>query len=135
MASFGGLEVVWIQPLDDRGAFADFLARHGSGIMSLNHRVPSLEALEREIVRMAAVGVPVLQRSAVETDSGVLTVVHLDTEAGGKYVLGLVHGTIPTGDTPPPAPPDLKLSQFAFVAKDLEAASSSGGSWASPPSR
>ena len=47
-----------------------------------------------------------------------------DTEAQGKYVLGLVY--IPERmqiDPAPQAPGSLKLSQYAFVVKDLDAVS------------
>ena len=120
MASLGGLEVHWIQPLDANGAYAEFLARHGSGIMSLNHTAPSLDALEKEVARLNAAGIPVLQRADVDTGGGLLTVVHMDTEAEGKYVLGLVHGSVPGAGAPPPTPFGLKRSQFAFLAKDLK---------------
>ena len=121
-ANLAGAEVHWIQPLDGDGAFAEFLARHGSGIMSLNHRVPSLEALDKEVARLKGLGIPVLQRADVDTGSGLLSVVHMDTEAEGKYVLGLVHGSVPGSEVAaPPAPFGLKLSQFAFLAKDIGA--------------
>jgi hypothetical protein len=121
MGNLAGLEVQWIQPLDGNGAFAEFLARHGSGIMSLNHQAPSPEALDKEVARLKGLGIPVLQRADVDTGSGLLTVVHMDTEAEGKYVLGLVHGSVPGGAAPPPVPFGLKRSQFAFLVKDLKA--------------
>src|SRR6266545_4709084 len=121
MGNLAGLEVHWIQPLDGNGAFAEFLARHGSGIMSLNHQAPSPEALDKEVARLKAVGIPVLQRADVDTGSGLLTVVHMDTEAEGKYVLGLVHGSVPGGAAPPPVPFGLKRSQFAFLVEYLKA--------------
>ena len=121
MGNLAGLEVSWIQPMDGNGAYAEFLARHGSGIMSLNHKAPSLEALEKEVARLSGLGIPVLQRVDVDTGGGVLTVVHMDTEGEGKYALGLVHGSVPGGGAPPPAPFGLKRSQFAFLVKDLKA--------------
>jgi hypothetical protein len=117
---FGGLEVVWLQPLDDQGVFAEFRARRGSGIMSLNHRVPTVEALESEVARLGALGVGVLQRNEVDTGAGILRIVHLDTEPKGKFVLGLVHGEGPALPGAPP-PFGLKLSQYAFVVRDLDA--------------
>jgi catechol 2,3-dioxygenase-like lactoylglutathione lyase family enzyme len=121
---FGGLEVVWLQPLNDVGAFAEFLSKNGSGIMSLNHRTTSLEALRAEVSRLQGVGVAVLQSCDVDTDSGLLSVVHMDTEPDGKYVLGLVHGSVPSAGSPPSSPSHgLALSQFAFLAKDLKATS------------
>src|SRR5262245_15917795 len=119
LASVAGLEVSWIEPLSGQSAFQDFLTRHGSGIMSLNHRVPSLEVLDQEVARLAGLGVGVLQRADVDTGQGTLTVVHMDTEGEGKYVLGLVHGAVPGAGAAPPPPPDFKLSQFALVVKDL----------------
>lgn len=121
MGNLAGLEVHWIQPLDTSGAFAEFLARQGSGIMSLNHAAPSLEALDKEVARLKELGIPVLQRADVDTGAGLLTIVHMDTGAGGKYVLGLVHGSVPGGAAPPPVPFGLKRSQFAFLVKDLRA--------------
>ena len=55
----------------------------------------------------------------MDTGQGTLTVVHMDTEGEGKYVLGLVHGSVPGAGAVPPPPPDFKLSQFALVVKDL----------------
>ena len=124
MALLPSLEVYWLQPLDDASAYAGFLARHGDGVFSLNHRAASLPALEAEVARLEKLGIGVLQRSDVETDSGTLTIVHMDTADEGKYVLGLVHGTVHGADAPAPAPPfPAKLSQFAFVVRDPRAVS------------
>jgi hypothetical protein len=121
---FGGLEVIWIQPLNDVGAFAEFLSKNGSGIMSLNHRAPSLEALRTEVSRLQGVGIAVLQSCDVDTDAGLLSIVHMDTKADGKYVLGLVHGSTPSAGGAPVSPSNgLALSQFAFLANDLKATS------------
>lgn len=121
VANFAGLEVNWVQPVAGENAFKDFLARHGSGIMSLNHRPPSLAALDAEVARLKGLGVPVLQRADIDTGQGELSIVHMDTEADGKFVLGFVHGSVPGSPTsPPPAPFDMKLSQYALVVKDLK---------------
>jgi catechol 2,3-dioxygenase-like lactoylglutathione lyase family enzyme len=129
-ARIAGLEVVWLQPLDGQNAFAEFLARHGEGVFSINYEAPSVEALDAEVARLSALGVGVLQRGQLPAGGGALTVVHMDTEPGGKYVLGLVHGRPPgpvaaaasaaVADGPPfPA----KLSQYALVVADLQAVS------------
>jgi catechol 2,3-dioxygenase-like lactoylglutathione lyase family enzyme len=123
-ARFAGLEVVWIEPLEGENAFTEYLARHGEGIVSLNYRVQSREALDAEIARLGRLGVGVLQRADVATAQGRVTIVHMDTEAGGKYVLGLVHGPAPAPAAEAPAPPfPVKLSQYALVVKSLEAVS------------
>jgi hypothetical protein len=125
MAVMDGLQVYWLQPLDATGPYADFLKEHGDGVFSLNHTAPTLAALEAEVARLQALGVPVLQRVEVDTDSGPLRIVHMDTAAAGKYVLGLVYGHPPGAGATAPAPPfPVKRTQFAFVAKDLKAVSS-----------
>ncbi len=120
-ARLAGAEVVWIQPLDAEGAFSDHLARHGEGVFSINYAVPSREALEAEVARLAKLGVGVLQRGEVTTPAGRLTVAYMDTAAEGKYVVGLVHDEAPppASDAPPAGTP-LKLSQYALVVRSLE---------------
>jgi catechol 2,3-dioxygenase-like lactoylglutathione lyase family enzyme len=120
-ARLAGADVVWIQPLDSEGALSDYLASHGEGVFSINYAVPTREALEAEVARLAKLGVGVLQRGEVTTPAGRLTVVHMDTAAEGKYVLGLVHDEAPrpASDAPPAGTP-LKLSQYALVVRSLE---------------
>ena len=120
-ARLAGAEVVWIQPVEGESAFAEHLARHGEGVVSLNYAAPSREALEAEVSRLTGLGVSVLQRAEVVTPAGRLSVVHMDTAAEGKYVLGLVHGDAPrpTPEAPPPPFP-AKLSQYALVVRSLE---------------
>jgi catechol 2,3-dioxygenase-like lactoylglutathione lyase family enzyme len=120
-ARLAGAEVLWIQPLEWENAFADHLGRHGDGVFSVNYAAPSREALDAEVARLAGLGVGVLQRGELATPAGRITVVHLDTAAEGKYVLGLVHDETPppAAEAPPSAVP-LKLSQYAVVVRSLE---------------
>jgi hypothetical protein len=107
------LEINWIQPRVE-GPLASVLAGRGEGVFSLMHRVGSLEEMNREVERMAGLGVKTLDRGVV----GGFTYVFFDTAAQGKYVLGLIHG--------PEHPPDgagPRVTQFAFVARDTHAAS------------
>jgi glyoxalase/bleomycin resistance protein/dioxygenase superfamily protein len=125
LAVMDGLQVYWLQPYDKAGPYAEFLKQRGEGVFSLNHAAPTAAALDAEVARLERLGVPVLQRTDVDTDNGPLRIVHMDTAAEGKYVLGLVYGTPPGSGGAGPAPPfPMKLSQFAFVAKDLKAVSS-----------
>jgi catechol 2,3-dioxygenase-like lactoylglutathione lyase family enzyme len=123
-ARIASLGVAWIQPLEGENAFTDHLARHGDGIVSVNYRAPSLEALDAEVARLSGLGVGVLQRADVDFGRGRLRIVHMDTEAEGKYVLGLEYGPdpAPAAEAPPPPFP-LKLSQYALVVKSLSAVS------------
>lgn len=124
LAIVDGVQAYWLQPLDAGSAYAEFLKRHGEGIFSLNHQAPSREALDQEVSRLQRLGVGILQSSDVETDAGPLRMVHMDTGAEGKWVLGLVHGHVPGAPAAGPPPPfPARLSQFAFVARELAAAS------------
>lgn len=116
-ARVGELWWDWVQPVSGDDAFADFLRATGGGVMALMHRVPSVEALEAEVARLAALGVGVLARGEL----GPVRFVYFDTRAEGKYVLGLQYIDGPA-DEPVPGP--VRVTQFAFVVKDPEPASS-----------
>jgi catechol 2,3-dioxygenase-like lactoylglutathione lyase family enzyme len=121
-ARLAGADVVWIQPVEGESAFGEHLARHGDGVVSVNYAAPTRAALEAEVRRLEDLGVAVLERAEVVTPAGRLTVVHMDTAAWGKYVLGLVHGEAPhpapAEASAPPVP--VKLSQYALVVRSLD---------------
>jgi methylmalonyl-CoA/ethylmalonyl-CoA epimerase len=107
----GDTTVDFIQPLDAKSAFAAFRKQHGQGVIALLHRAPDRASLEREIARLKAAKVAVLDRQK--------GYVLFDTAAEGKYALGVfVAGALP--DAPAAKPDVKKLSQYAFVARDLE---------------
>jgi hypothetical protein len=88
----GNLTVDMIQPAEAQAnAFTSFLARHGDGILSIVHEVPSRQALEGEILRMKGKGVGVLQQVTVQRDHVPVTYTYFDTEPEGKFALGLVY--------------------------------------------
>lgn len=123
-ADFAGLDVFWFQPVSGESSWSDFLEEHGEGVMSINHSVPSREALDAEVGRLEGLGVAVLQTMDVDTGQGPLRVVQMDTEERGKYVLGLTTGTAPPPSTSaPPSPFGARLSQYALVVRDLQAVS------------
>jgi methylmalonyl-CoA/ethylmalonyl-CoA epimerase len=120
-ARFAGVDVVWIQPVQGTSAFSEHLGRHGEGVFSVNYAAPSQAALDAEVARLGGLGVGVLQAADVATAAGRLAIVHMDTAAEGKYVLGLVHGDAPRPTAAaPPTPFPLKLSQYALVVNSLE---------------
>jgi catechol 2,3-dioxygenase-like lactoylglutathione lyase family enzyme len=123
-ADFAGVEIFWIQPVSGESAWADFLEEHGEGVMSVNYSASSDATLDAEVTRLEAEGVGVLQTLRVDAGPGPLRVVYMDTEPGGKYVLGLTSGSVgPASKTAPPPPFGAKLSQYAVVVEDLEATS------------
>jgi Glyoxalase/Bleomycin resistance protein/Dioxygenase superfamily len=87
----GNLTIDMIQPAKgQQNAFIDFLKRHGDGIFSIVHAVPSREVSAKEISRMGSLGVAVLQQVTLTTDGRPLTFTYFDTEPRGKFVLGMV---------------------------------------------
>jgi catechol 2,3-dioxygenase-like lactoylglutathione lyase family enzyme len=112
----GGVSVVWIQPVEGKNAHSEFLEEHRSGIFSLMHRVPTIEELDREVARLHALGIPVLQRGTLETGKGPETYVYFDTAKEGKYILGLIHTPVLNS---PPEKEGMKTRQYAFVVKDM----------------
>lgn len=122
MGRLGETAVYWLCPKGGEEAIAEFYGKHGSGVFSLMHRVPSLEMLDQEIGRLGALGIKVLQSAEIPTADGLLKYVFFDTEAEGKYVLGLFAGhlegsplDVPVGSSPSP-----RISQFAFAVRNLE---------------
>ena len=114
--SLGNLTVDMLQPEPGDNAFTAFQSRHGDGIFSIVHEVPSMEVMVKEIERMRSLGVGVLQQMTIDADNGPITLTFFDTESEGKYVLGLVYWT---GGAPPAGPPG-KISHIAFVARQAE---------------
>lgn len=115
----GNLAVDWYQLSSGSNAFSEFQSRHGSGIFSLVHRVTDRQALDSELRRMQALGVPVLQSVEVRGADGPATYTYLDTERDGKYVLGLV--LYPErASAPASLAPCGAVVQYAFAVKKLE---------------
>jgi len=89
----GNLMVDLIQPAEGQAnAYTNFLGQHGDGILSIVHEVGNRQLLGEEIRRMKAKGVGVLQQVTVRREQVPVTYTYFDTEAEGKYTLGLVHG-------------------------------------------
>jgi catechol 2,3-dioxygenase-like lactoylglutathione lyase family enzyme len=123
-ARLGSARVRWLQPVAGDNAYSDFLARRGSGIFSLVHRVPIKDAMDQEVRRLTGLGVGVLEKGALDGPTGKLNYVYMDTEKDGKYVLGLIHDEGGAADLAEQAPAGLtKFSQYAFVVRDPRAAS------------
>jgi len=118
----GETAVFWIQPTGGEGAYSEFAKKRGSGIFSLVHRAPSLEALEAEVRRMESLDIGVLQRGELRTGSGEVRYVFLDTESEGKYVLGLLAGDIENSPlaVPPALPSTPRIAQYAFAVREME---------------
>ena len=104
----GNLTIDFIQPAEGQeNAYTNFLEQHGDGILAFVHEVQNRQEMEREIARMKAIGVGVLQ----QLTHGDATFTYFDTEPEGKFVLGLVHR--PAAASQPPRP--LTVTHFSPV--------------------
>lgn len=114
---FANVTADLIQPAAGDGPLAEFARRKGQGVYSVVYAVESEAMLEKEKSRLAAAGAPLLFAVTLEDGRGKMVRCHyFDTQAEGKYVLGL---TV----EPPAAKAEangLQVTQYAFVARDLE---------------
>jgi hypothetical protein len=116
----GNLTVDMIQPAEGQAnAYTNFLSKHGDGILSIMHEVPNRDALDKEILRMKAKGVGVLQRVTVQREQRPVTYTFFDTEPEGKFAVGLVNG--PVGARPATSSP--VVTHFSPVVWDAAAVS------------
>jgi len=119
----GNLTVDMIQPAEGQAnAYTRFLGRHGDGIFSIVHEVASQAELKAEIARLKARGVGVLQQTRMPAQGATFT--YFDTEADGKFSLGLVYRPggmkpIDSGAAGRPA----TVQHFGFVVRDIPSVS------------
>lgn len=117
----GNLTIDMIQPMEGHAnAYTNFLSRHGDGILSIVHEVPSRQAMEQEILRMKGKGVAVLQQVTRQEGGVPITYTYFDTEPDGKFALGLVYR--PGGMPAAPVAPSL-VSHLSAVVWDAAAVS------------
>jgi methylmalonyl-CoA/ethylmalonyl-CoA epimerase len=90
--NLGGANVTWIQPLEDKSVFAEFLNTYGEGAMSIVHRMENRKALRSELRRLSGLGVKIKEEIKISTDKGELYFVLADTFEKGKYYLGYTFG-------------------------------------------
>jgi catechol 2,3-dioxygenase-like lactoylglutathione lyase family enzyme len=113
----GSLTIDMIQPAEGQAnAYTRFLAAHGDGILAIVHEAPSREAVQKEVDRIKAKGVAVLQQVTGPRDQ---SITYFDTEPEGKFVLGLVYRPGGTGAAPAPG----AVSHLGAVVWDAAAVS------------
>jgi len=121
-ANLGGLHVVWLQPIKQKGLLAKFIQERGDGIYGLIHATNGQADMMREVDRMRRNKVLVELRLTIKYKSGVLEYVLFDTRKQGKYQMGLVKGVESSqifslggaGENTL----GLEFSQFAFAITD-----------------
>ncbi|HVN04740.1 MAG TPA: VOC family protein [Bryobacteraceae bacterium] len=110
----GNLAVDMLEPERGDPAFDNFLASHGDGIFAIVYEAADRDVIKKEVQRLQALGVPVLEHIRIETGRGPADFTFFDSEPKGKYVLGLVNW--PGGAAPKAAPET--ISHIAFVIRE-----------------
>jgi catechol 2,3-dioxygenase-like lactoylglutathione lyase family enzyme len=131
----GNLTVDMIQPAEGQlNAYTHFLNKHGDGIFSIVHEVPSEEALKAEVARMKALGVDVLQTAVMPKQGATFT--YFDTETDGKFSLGLVvrPGGMTAVDKGTVGRPAI-VQHFGFVVRDMPPVSAYWQKLGFPPAK
>jgi catechol 2,3-dioxygenase-like lactoylglutathione lyase family enzyme len=114
----GNLTVNFLQPGEGQSnSYSHFMGKHKEGIFAVVHEIPNQEARDKEIQRMASLGVAVLQQVTFEIEHTRVTYTYFDTEPQGKYVLGLVYWP---GGAPKPLE-QKTVSHIAPVVRDAAA--------------
>jgi hypothetical protein len=120
-ACLGGANVTWIQPLEGESVFSDFHKDYGDGAMSLVHRFPDAKSLGKELRRLSALGIKVLEEVKIHIDMEEITYYLMDTRREGKYILAYTYGDADlnfrqglTADNRN----NMRLSQYAFAIRD-----------------
>ncbi|MFO1247252.1 MAG: VOC family protein [Alphaproteobacteria bacterium] len=131
----GNLTVDMIQPAEGQlNAYTHFLNKHGDGIFSMVHEVPDEAALKAEVARMKGLGVDVLQTTKMPGQNATFT--YFDTEADGKFSLGLVlrPGGMKAVDGGAAGRPAI-VQHFGFVARDMPPVSAYWQKLGFPPAK
>jgi hypothetical protein len=115
---FKNVAAEFIEPVTPRGVFSSYLRGTGGGVFALVHRVASAAALDAELDRLHRAGVETAADITSREGKFTTRCVYLDTTRRGKYSLALA--VMPD---PNPLESPLQVTQYAFVAKDLEAVS------------
>src|SRR4030042_1050772 len=128
-ANLGGANITWIQPLGGESVFYEFHTLYGNGAMSLVYRMANEKALQDELNHLSDIGLSVKEEIIINTKSGNVNYVLIDTRDGGKYYLGYTWGDediklmqqLSSGNQH-----DMQLNQYAFALRNDNVESVSG---------
>lgn len=118
--NLAGFWILWIEPVSSKNIYTDYLNRRGAGVLSLNYRLDSPEALRKETSRMANLGAAALQKASVKEAGSIRTTVYLDTAADGRAGIALVDYSTPVTPLACSTAISFRPSQYAFIVHDLE---------------
>src|SRR5680860_432518 len=90
-ANFGGANIFWIQPLEEKSVFSEFNNSYGDGAMSLVYRMKSKEALQSELNRLNGIGLDIKEEINIVTKEVNIYYILMDTRNEGKYYRGYTY--------------------------------------------
>ncbi len=133
-AALGGLNVMWIQPINSDDIFSRYLAKNGEGAVALIHKVADQKQLDGIVSELAKANIGKIATYTIETKNGNMNYTIMDTRENGKYYLGFVIDersglTALLGENLP----NLTFNQFAFAIKDPQPVSDFWASAGLPP--
>lgn len=133
-AALGGLNVLWIQPINGDDILARHLAKNGEGAVALIHRVTDQKQLDALVSELAKVNIGKIATYTFETKNGNLKYTIMDSYEQGKYYLGFVIDER-TGLAPLSGENHLNLTfnQFAFAIREAQPISDFWESAGLPP--
>ncbi|MBZ5515349.1 MAG: VOC family protein [Acidobacteriia bacterium] len=116
----GGVMIEWIEPVQGKSVYNEFLQAHGDGVQHLAYPVASPEQLEEQLKYFKARGVDVVQRGSWQAKTGKGLFAYLDTAPrGGGLTIELVYDPDPrTGAASENEYPFNKITQYAFCVHD-----------------
>lgn len=124
-ASIGDAGIEWIEPLEGRSVYNEFLSEHGEGIHHLAFSVPSREELDHEIEYFKERGIGVIQSGTWQAKQGTGRFVYLDTaQRGGGITFELFFNPdAPSGGRASNSQseyPFTKIVQYAILVRDIK---------------
>jgi hypothetical protein len=117
--ALGGLNVLWIQPINGDDILSRHLAKNGEGAVAIIHKVTDQKQLDGLVSELAKANIGKIATYTFETKNGNLHYTIMDTREQGKYYLGFVIDertglTALTGENHQ----NLVFNQFAFAIRD-----------------
>jgi len=119
----GGVQIEWIQPVEGRSVYNEFLSAHGDGVHHLAYQMPSPAVMRQQIQYFKSRGVRVVQFGTWKGQKGEGRFAYLDTAPeGGGLTLELVYNPDwPRGGETARANeyPFNNINHFGFVVRNV----------------
>jgi methylmalonyl-CoA/ethylmalonyl-CoA epimerase len=119
----GGVQIEWIQPVEGKSVYDEFLAKHGDGVHHLAYQMPSPAVMDQQIEYFQQRGVDVVQSGTWKGQKGEGRFAYLNTapEGGGITIELMYNPDWPRGGETAHANeyPFNKLVQYALVVPNV----------------